>query len=98
MIADAKRIEKYEGIKYGFKSAIEQKCKIVIIDFNKYFDTSKPININATYRKLKGRYRDFENNIIKECYVVYGNKAIRITINNLNETDLIAILKAVQPK
>lgn len=98
MLADAKRIEGYKGITWGFKSAIKQNCHVVIIDFNKHFTTSKPFDIDVAHRRIKGRFRDFENDIIKECYIIYGSKVAIITKHQLTEKKLINLLKAVQPK
>lgn len=98
MLADAKRLTKYEGITNGFKSAIEQKCKVVIIDFNKHFNTSKNFDQKVVYKKINRRIKDFENEVIKECYLVYGKKAVKITIDSFSELELNNLLKAIQPE
>ncbi len=53
---------------------------------------------NYGLRAGKGRFRDFDNEIIKECILIYGAKAIKITKHNLKEKELLSLLKAVQPK
>lgn len=97
LIADAKRIEKYEGISNGFGNAKKQECKAVIIDFNKHFDTKKKFNTDAVIGKLLWRKEDFISEQIKECYIVYGNKAIIVKTNDLTKNKLIDLIKALQP-
>jgi hypothetical protein len=73
--ADAKRIKGYNGISRGFKSAKDQSCDYVIIDFNKHFDTKKRLDVQKIANKIRNRRTDFEKNEIKGCYVVFGDKS-----------------------
>lgn len=84
-LADAKRIKGYSGISNGFVSAIEQKCKFVIIDFNKHFDTSKPLNTEKIASKLKNRRLDFENGNIDGCYLAFGDSSVFISRDNFKK-------------
>ena len=85
-IADAKRIEGYNGISSGFSKAInKQNCKSVIIDFNKNFDTKKPLDLKKVASKIKNRRLNFENKQIDGCYLVFGEKSVYINRNNFNK-------------
>jgi hypothetical protein len=97
MIADGKRIENYKGINSGFNTALNQGCSCVIIDFNKHFDTTKTINVEKTVGRIIWRKMDFDNGKIKECYIVYGNKSVKITKYDMEKNKLIALIKGLLP-
>jgi len=97
MIADAKRIENYEGISWSFRSAIEQNCKIVIIDMNKHFNTAKKIDLNKIKGRIMWREKDFNSNKIIECYFVFGNNSCLIKKEDLTKHKLMKILKGLMP-
>ena len=75
--ADAKRVEVYKGIKYGFKAALEQKCKIVIIDFDKNMrDIS--IKPGEVAKYLDWRKDDFSSGAIEKCYLIHNGSTVMI--------------------
>ena len=84
MIADAKRVMSSKGITAGFKSAIKQDADIVIIDFDKHL-YDKPQSRVDVSKRIKWRQHDFESGLIKECYIVYKDRAIRITQDNYSD-------------
>ena len=95
-IGDAKRIEKLSGITNGFNKAVnKQACKIVIIDFNKHFDTSKSVNIDMVVGLIYRRKSDFINGV--ECYLVYGEKAVYINKDNLIKHKLKKLINGIMP-
>jgi len=75
MVADAKRVETW-NVASSFKGAKEQKCEVVIIDLFK-MEKYKP-NVNEISKNIRNRYADFTNGSIKECYVVWKSKAVKI--------------------
>lgn len=79
LIADRKGIENPQGITAGFKKAIKQGCQVVVIDLDKHPNKFKFLPTFKMASAINNRYRDFQNDTILECYVVYNNKAIRIS-------------------
>jgi hypothetical protein len=100
LIADAKRIKGYSGITNGFKKAVnKQNCQCVIIDFNKHFVAKKILNINKIAGNLMWRKTDFETGRVKECYLIYRDKSIRIIKEHLNDRDSLSdYLKGLMPQ
>ena len=68
-----------QGITAGFKKAIKQGCQVVVIDLDKHPNKFKFLPTFKMASAINNRYRDFQNDTILECYVVYNNKAIRIS-------------------
>lgn len=97
-IADAKRIHGYKGINTGFKKAInKQGCQCVVIDFNKHFDIKKSLNLQKIAGNIDWRSKDFLDNKIKECYVVFGNKHVKLTKENFIKNDIREVLEGLMP-
>jgi hypothetical protein len=95
-IGDAKRLRKYSGVTNNFRKAVsQQNCKVVILDFNKHWDTSKPINVDIVAGLLLRRKNDFRNGV--ECYLVYGKKAVFINSDNLIKHKLIKLINGIMP-
>ena len=96
MIADRKGIESPKGIQSGFKKAIKQGCQAIVIDLDMNMREAKfPISELAKY--LNWRSPDFENEIIKECYVIYHDKAIKITAEHKGKEMIKAELEKLKP-
>lgn len=77
-VADRKGIESTNGIASGFKKAIKQGCEVVVLDLDmhpKRFEKFPSIKLSSG---INNRYVDFKSGIIKECYVIYRNKAVLI--------------------
>lgn len=96
MIADRKGIESPKGIQSGFKKAIKQGCQAVVIDLDMHMRDGKlPISELAKY--LNWRSPDFENEVVKECYVIYHDKAIKITAEHKGKEMIKAELEKLKP-
>lgn len=78
MKADAKRIEQW-NVASGFKSALEQDCKSVIIDLYKL--ENKRFNMTELIKSIRNRYADFTSGRINQCYIVWKNKSVCIDKN-----------------
>lgn len=88
LIADAKRVEGAKGIAAGFSKAIKQGCRIVVIDFDKHF-SGKPIYYPEISKRISWREKDFTDGVIKECYIIHNNKAVKITKENCSDREWI---------
>jgi hypothetical protein len=96
MIADRKGIESPKGIQSAFKKAIKQGCEAVVIDLDMHLK-NKRLRISELAKYIYWRYSDFEKGLIKECYVVYNNNAIRITAEHNDKEIIKAVLKTLEP-
>lgn len=77
IIADRKGIHSPKGISSAFKKAIKQGCQIVVIDLDMNMK-EKLLDVESLARYMDWRKNDFQSGIIKECYVLYHGKAVRI--------------------
>lgn len=95
MIADRKGIQSPKGIQSAFKKAIQQGCEAIVIDLDMHLN-EKRLQTSELAKYIYWRYSDFKNEIINECYVVYHDKAIKITAEQ-NSKDLIkAMIKKLE--
>lgn len=87
LLADRKGIRGDRGVTSGFKSAILQNCKVVVIDL----DMHKPrYNRAKLAQKILWRQDDFKRGIIESCYVVQNDKAVKISIDlNTDKKEII---------
>ncbi|MGYP004422423839 len=58
---------------------------------------NKRLRISELSKYIYWRYSDFEKGLIKECYVVYNNNAIRITAEHNDKEIIKAVLKTLEP-
>ena len=72
----------YSDTKSGFKKAIHQGCKIVVIDLNEHLKDKKLQTHNLS-KELANRFRDFHDGIISDCYIIYHDKAIRLDVEDM---------------
>ena len=80
LIADRKGIKGHEGVTAGFKRAIEQNCKVVVIDL----DMHKPTHNRAKLaQRILWRHADFESGVIEHCYVVQNDRAVKISLKEI---------------
>lgn len=79
MIADRKGILSPNGVASGFNKAIKQGCSAVVIDLDMHPERFKELPSIKMASAINNRHMDFENGTIQECYVVFNNKAVRIT-------------------
>lgn len=90
MIADRKGFESEKGVKSAFKTAKVQGCQAVVLDLNVHM-RNNPLRSKKLARQISGRIEDFISGAIKECYVIYREKAIVIRaedFNALNKKDI----------
>ena len=95
LIADRKGIESEKGITAGFKKAIKQTCSAVVIDLDMHM-SDQPLKTIKLAQYINGRKRDFANGIIKECYVVFKGKAVKVT-SWTSRQDLTEQLEKLRP-
>ena len=73
-IADAKRIMSAKGVGDAFKKALEQNCKIVILDLDKH-----NVRVNKKLsQKISARVDDFIHKGMLKCYIVKNGICIEI--------------------
>ena len=73
--ADAKRIQGEKGITDSFSKALTQGCQCVVIDYNMH---NVKINVENTAKFLSRRFPDFVKGNINDCFLVIGEKTIKI--------------------
>lgn len=84
ILADRKGINSLKkGISAGFSKAIDQGSSIVVIDCDYSTELQENFNLERLANKLQGRWEDFEEGIIKECYVIHNGKVARLTKNQV---------------
>lgn len=82
LIADNKKIEGFGGVSNGFRKAIEQECKAVVIDLDA---SLKRLDIEKLSKAIADRKIDFKEKKILECYVVYNGKSVKIVTHDRNK-------------
>lgn len=93
MLADNKMINGEKGVTSAFKKAIKQGCQVVVIDLDARLKRLNPFELTKyVYR----READFINETIKECYVVFKGKAVKITPNTQNRNEIQKALKQLE--
>lgn len=93
MLADNKMINGEKGVTAAFKKAIKQGCQVVVIDLDARLKRLNPFELTKyVYR----READFINETIKECYVVFKGKAVKITPNTQNRNEIQKALKQLE--
>lgn len=95
LVSDRKGVHSPKGISDGFKKAKEQKCESVVIDFDMHLG-GKPLSVGQIAKYIDWRRADFENDIIKECYVVYKNRAVVINKSHSNRDMITAELEKLK--
>ncbi len=81
-IADRKGIEGANGVTSAFKKAIMQGCTAVVIDTNVHLSKGK-LQTHKLAQELGNRFLDFHDGTITECYVIYRDKAVLLTIDDM---------------
>ena len=89
LLSDRKGVHSPKGISDGFKKAKEQGCESVVIDLDMHLG-HRPLSVGQISKYIDWRRADFENDVIKECFVVYKNRAIVINKTHSNR-EAIAI-------
>ena len=91
-LGDAKRVLSEEGITAGFKKAIKQKAKVVIIDFDKHC-ANRVISFRKVSQKIAWRRQDFDDGTIEYVYVVHNQKVIEIGRKDCTRERISSLLK-----
>lgn len=78
LVADRKGIESEKGIASGFNKAMKQGCKIVVVDLDMHPEKFPILRTRKLSSEINNRHADFEEGKIKECYVIFKGKAVRI--------------------
>ena len=94
LVADRKGIKSENGIASGFKKAIEQGCKAIVIDLDKNMHR---FNVKRLATHLQWRQKDFENGVIERCYVIYSGKSVVITADDIARKRVADILETLKP-
>lgn len=95
LIADNKKIKKWTGISNGISTAInDQGCTAVVIDLDARI---KSLNLNEVSKYIAWRDADFKAGRLKECYVVFGGKAICID-RSMSKSEIKEVLKQLKPQ
>ena len=93
-VADAKRIETEKGVTAGFKSALDQKCTVVVIDLNRHLTNRVP-KWGELAKRINWRRTDLDNGV--SCMVVYGKKSVTITSRHLTKDSIQKELETLKP-
>ena len=76
--ADAKRVESDKGVSGAFKKAIEQECRIVIIDLDK-----NNVPLKGIANRISNRSADFlKTKALDECWVVKNGKYVKFKVED----------------
>lgn len=94
MLADNKMINGEKGITSAFQKAIRQGCSVVVIDLDARL---KRLDTFQLSKYLDRRKSDFEKGTIKECYVIYKGKAVKIIPYVKNRVEIQNALKQLEP-
>ena len=91
LIADRKGIMSEKGISAAFNKGIKQGCKAIVLDLDDSM-ARKPLNPTQIAKYISFRL-DFSESAIRECYIVYKNKALRISYIDNNRERLTSIIE-----
>lgn len=90
LVADRKGIESEKGIASGFNKAMKQGCKIVVVDLDMHPEKFPILRTRKLSSEIDNRHADFEEGKIKECYVIFKGKAVRVGADVFHEKQKIA--------
>jgi hypothetical protein len=82
-VADRKGILSPDGVSNGFSKALRQGCTVVVLDLDEHPDKFKYLPSKRLATKINFRHKDFEEDAIKECYVIFNGKSVKIDKNDL---------------
>lgn len=95
LLSDRKGVHSPKGISDGFKKAIKQGCKSVVIDLDMHLG-QRLLSVGQVSKYIDWRRADFEDGIIEECYVVYGGKAVVINKTHSTKEAIMAELEKLK--
>lgn len=96
LIADRKGIEGENGIASAFNKAKKQGCSAVVIDLDMRM-SNKRIKWTQIASKIFNRKIDFQEGLIKECYVVYKDNVVVIDSTHGDREAIYSVLKKIKP-
>lgn len=97
LIADRKGIMSEKGITAGFSKAItHQGCSCVVFDLDMHM-AEKNINFAEIAKRIDWRRNEFNNGIIKECYILWQNRAVRIGAEHNTRPLILSALQKLKP-
>lgn len=93
LIADNKMINGEKGVADAFRKAIKQGCSALVLDLDARL---KRLNVRRLVTHIAWRKADFQNGIIKECYVVFNGKAILITETQMEKENIKGLIEQLK--
>ena len=97
LVADRKGIEHFDGIGLGFKRAMAQGCRAIVIDLDMKM-RNVALKPSKIAQKIENRRKvDFNENAITCCYVVYRGKAVCCTIE-MEKQEMAALIEQLRPE
>lgn len=94
--ADRKGIMSEKGITNAFQKAIKQGCEVVVIDLDMNMK-DMPLYANQIAKYISRRQVDFENGTIKECYIIYHGRAVKVTSKNISREEIMKEVLKIKP-
>lgn len=94
-LGDRKGLESEKGIKSAFRKAKEQGCQTLVLDFDMHLSNTY-IKTRKIASGIYGRYNDFLNGNITECYIVHNNRAIVVTSDVFDVSDKDTIKQLIE--
>lgn len=95
-VADRKGIMSEKGITNAFQKAIKQGCEVVVIDLDMNMK-DMPLYANQIAKYISRRQADFENGTIKECYIIYHGRAVKVTSKNISREEIMKEVLKIKP-
>ena len=59
---------------------------------------NKHFRLNDIAKYLNWRKSDFTRGIIEECYIIYNDRSVLITKDNIEKESIIEVLKTIKPQ
>ena len=86
-----------KGVTAGFsKAKNKQGCSCIVIDLDMHLH-EKRINFSEIAKRIFWRESDFSDGSIKECYIIYHDKAVKIDSSFSDKKSILEDLKKLEP-
>lgn len=96
LIGDRKGIHSEKGVADGFCRAKEQGCEVVVLDLDMHM-ADKRVKFQDLAKRIYWRRDDFISGSIKECYVIFHGKAVRIGLEHNSREAILEELQKIKP-
>lgn len=93
-LGDRKGIMGEKGVTAGFKSAKKQGCKIIVIDLDEHILQVRAFELS---KYISRRKKDFDNQAILDCYVVFNGEAVRVNASRQTRRDIEMAITILMP-